>query len=34
MLGWEPQFNLRMGLKNLIEWYNVERDWAKEVLTP
>lgn len=34
MLGWEPQFNLRMGLKNLIDWYMAERSWAKEVLTP
>jgi nucleoside-diphosphate-sugar epimerase len=34
LLGWEPQFTLRMGLKNLIDWYNAERDWAKEVLTP
>ncbi|HND48781.1 MAG TPA: NAD-dependent epimerase/dehydratase family protein, partial [Anaerolineales bacterium] len=34
LLGWEPQFNLRMGLKNLIDWYQAERDWAKEVLTP
>jgi nucleoside-diphosphate-sugar epimerase len=34
LLGWEPQFNLRMGLKNLIDWYMAERAWAKEVLTP
>jgi nucleoside-diphosphate-sugar epimerase len=34
LLGWEPQFNLRRGLKNLIDWYIAERDWAKEVLTP
>lgn len=34
MLGWEPQVNLRQGLKNLIDWYLAERSWAKEVLTP
>ncbi|HRJ57280.1 MAG TPA: GDP-mannose 4,6-dehydratase [Anaerolineales bacterium] len=34
LLGWEPQFTLRQGLKNLIDWYMAERDWAKEVLTP
>jgi len=34
MLGWEPRVNLREGLKHLIDWYNEERDWAKEVLTP
>lgn len=34
LLGWEPQVNLRMGLKNLIDWYLQEREWAKDVLTP
>jgi len=34
MLGWNPQVNLREGLGNLIRWYNEERGWAKEVLTP
>lgn len=34
LLGWEPQVDLREGLSNLIKWYNEERDWAKEVLTP
>ncbi|RJP53183.1 MAG: SDR family NAD(P)-dependent oxidoreductase [Anaerolineaceae bacterium] len=34
MLGWNPQVNLREGLYNLIQWYNEEREWAKEVLTP
>ncbi|MCQ3935887.1 MAG: nucleotide sugar epimerase [Chloroflexi bacterium] len=34
LLGWEPQVDLREGLSNLIKWYNKERDWAKEVLTP
>ncbi len=34
LLGWNPQVNLREGLQNLITWYNAERDWAKDVLTP
>jgi nucleoside-diphosphate-sugar epimerase len=34
MLGWNPQVNLRQGIKNLIEWYYAEREWAHEVLMP
>lgn len=34
LLGWEPQFNLREGVKRIYEWYLAERDWAKDVLTP
>ncbi len=34
MLGWNPQVTLREGIKNLIDWYYVERDWAKEILMP
>ncbi len=34
LLDWNPQVNLREGLQNLIAWYNAERDWAKDVLTP
>lgn len=34
MLGWNPRVNLREGLGNLIAWYNAEREWAKDVLTP
>lgn len=34
LLGWEPQFNLREGVQCLAEWYNAERNWAKDVLTP
>src|SRR5918996_1106251 len=33
LLGWEPQFNMRMGLEKLVEWYNAERGWASKVLT-
>lgn len=34
MLGWNPQVKLHEGLGNLIAWYNAERSWAKDVLTP
>lgn len=34
MLGWNPQVNLRDGIKNLIDWYYAERDWAKDILMP
>ena len=34
LLGWEPQFNMRSGIKKLVEWYNAEREWASQVLTP
>jgi len=34
LLGWEPQFNMRSGIEKLVEWYNAERGWASQVLTP
>jgi UDP-glucuronate 4-epimerase len=34
LLNWDPQINLRQGIKNLIDWYYAERDWAKDILTP
>jgi nucleoside-diphosphate-sugar epimerase len=34
LLGWEPQFNMRMGVEKLVEWYNAEREWASQILTP
>jgi UDP-glucuronate 4-epimerase len=34
LLGWEPQFNMRAGVERLVEWYNAEREWAKNILTP
>ncbi len=33
MLGWEPQVGLLEGVRILLEWYNAERSWAKEVST-
>lgn len=34
LLGWEAQYNMRQGVEKLVEWYNQERAWAKEILTP
>jgi nucleoside-diphosphate-sugar epimerase len=34
LLGWNPQVKLAEGIKNLIDWYYAERDWAKEILMP
>src|SRR5574338_380229 len=34
LLGWEPQYDMRAGVEKLVEWYNAERDWAKDILTP
>ena len=34
LLDWEPQYAMRAGIEKLVEWYNAERDWAKDILTP
>ena len=34
LLGWEPQFDMRSGVERLVEWYNAEREWASQILTP
>jgi nucleoside-diphosphate-sugar epimerase len=34
LLGWQPQVGMREGVEALVKWYNAERSWAKEVLTP
>lgn len=34
LLGWEPRVGLREGVRRIVEWYNAEREWAREVLTP
>jgi UDP-glucuronate 4-epimerase len=31
LLGWEPQVKLEEGLKRLVEWYEGERGWAKQL---
>lgn len=33
MLGWEPRVGLREGMQILVDWYNAERDWAKDIET-
>lgn len=33
LLGWEPQVRLREGVGKLVEWYNAEREWAKDIVT-
>jgi UDP-glucuronate 4-epimerase len=33
MLGWEPQYDMRSGIEKLVEWYNAEREWAKDINT-
>ncbi|MBI9044360.1 MAG: GDP-mannose 4,6-dehydratase [Anaerolineaceae bacterium] len=34
ILDWEPQISLEEGMQRLVDWYQEERDWTKEVLTP
>ena len=34
LLGWEPRYDMRSGVGKLVEWYNAEREWAKDILTP
>lgn len=34
LLGWEPQINLRNGMRRMVDWYIQERDWTSQVLTP
>ena len=34
LLGWEPQVDLVEGMNRLVDWYRLERAWAKEVATP
>lgn len=33
LLGWRPQTDLREGLRRLVEWYEENREWAREVET-
>lgn len=33
LLGWQPQTNLRQGLTRLVEWYDANREWAREIDT-
>lgn len=33
LLGWEPQVSLRQGVQSLVDWYQAERSWAREIVT-
>ena len=33
VLGWEPQVSLKEGVRKLVDWYLVERSWAKDIRT-
>jgi nucleoside-diphosphate-sugar epimerase len=34
LLGWEPQYGMVEGIRELVNWYMQERVWASQVLTP
>jgi UDP-glucuronate 4-epimerase len=33
LLGWRPETDLREGLRRLVEWYEANREWAREIET-
>jgi UDP-glucuronate 4-epimerase len=33
LLGWRPATDLREGLRRLVEWYDANREWAREIET-
>ncbi|MEX2282483.1 MAG: SDR family NAD(P)-dependent oxidoreductase [Gemmatimonadota bacterium] len=33
LLGWRPQTDFRTGVRNLVDWYNANRDWAARIVT-
>jgi UDP-glucuronate 4-epimerase len=33
LLGWQPETDLRAGLKALVAWYEDNREWAREIVT-
>jgi nucleoside-diphosphate-sugar epimerase len=33
LLGWHPQVTFEAGVKALVEWYQANRDWAKDIVT-
>jgi len=32
LLGWEPQVGLAEGVQSLVNWYNTERSWARQMV--
>lgn len=33
LLGWKPETNFRSGVQRLVEWYEENRDWARDIQT-
>jgi nucleoside-diphosphate-sugar epimerase len=33
LLGWRPQTDFREGVRRLVEWYQLNRAWAKDIVT-
>ena len=33
VLDWAPQTNIREGMHQLVNWYEANRDWAKDIDT-
>lgn len=33
LLGWEPRVSLEEGIQQVVDWYQRERGWAKDILT-
>jgi UDP-glucuronate 4-epimerase len=33
LFGWRPQTAFREGVRRLVEWYDENRDWAREIAT-
>ena len=33
LLGWRPQVTFREGITDLVEWYQTNREWAKDIQT-
>ena len=33
LLGWRPQVSFREGIESVVDWYNENREWAKDVST-
>jgi nucleoside-diphosphate-sugar epimerase len=34
MLDWKPTTGIKEGISHLVDWYNQQRSWASEILTP
>lgn len=33
LLNWEPRVNLHQGMRNMVDWYLAEREWAQHIVT-